>query len=210
MKVTLVRHGETDWNKVGRMQGRLDIDLNLTGIRQAHYCMKKLQNYQFDAIYSSPQRRAFQTAEIINTAFDLPIITSENLQEIDLGTWQGCTWREIQIRNRHMFSEFEKGGDFSSIYGGESWLEVRERMMSFLQSLLFTGKKDILIVSHGGAIRMLLSGLLDIPLSKRMTLDIYNLALSKVRYDESKKKWYVECINEYSYLDEMLEKKSTI
>ncbi len=207
MRVIFVRHGETDWNKIGRIQGRLDIGLNINGIRKAHYCKKKLQNYNVDAIYSSPQKRAYQTSEIINAAFNLPIRQSNMLQEIDLGTWQGLTWREVELKNRNLFMKYEKDGDFSSIYGGESWLDVQSRMVDFLDMVLYSPYENVVVVSHGGAIRMLLSAVMGLPISSRTNLDIYNLSLNVVRYVKEKKRWQVETINEHSYIGEMLDKK---
>ncbi len=206
MRVIFVRHGETDWNKVGRMQGRLDIELNLNGVRQAHFCKKKLKNFKVDAIYTSPQLRAYQTAEIINSAFSLPLNTSELLQEIDLGSWQGYTWREIEMKNRNLFLEYEKGGDFSSVYGGESWVDVQTRMLEFLDMLLLTPYEDVVVVSHGGAIRMLISAVMGLNIGQRTYLDIDNLSLNIVRYLEDKKRWQVVTLNEHSYIDEMLAK----
>ena len=79
MKVTFVRHGQTDWNKVGKQQGRMDIPLNATGIEQAHQTAELLKSEPFDRVYSSPLTRARQTAEIICENRDIPIILEPRL-----------------------------------------------------------------------------------------------------------------------------------
>lgn len=90
MKTTLllVRHGETEWNKLGKFQGCTDIELSKDGINQAENLKLKL-NEEFDVIYSSPLKRAYETAKILAKDKDITIL--EDIREINFGEWEGLT-----------------------------------------------------------------------------------------------------------------------
>src|SRR5262249_52425940 len=90
--LVVVRHGQTDWNIEGRFQGQLDIPLNAAGRKQAEDLRHRLSGLDFDATFSSPLRRAVETAQII--AGSLPIRADERLTEIHHGYWQGKTKRD--------------------------------------------------------------------------------------------------------------------
>ncbi|MEK4868207.1 histidine phosphatase family protein [Niallia sp. FSL W8-1348] len=98
MKIYLIRHGETDWNVQGKIQGSKNIKLNSKGIIQAEQLSEKIVDlqYSFSKIYSSPQERAVQTAEILSRTTGINYIIRNGLQEIDLGEWEGRSWSEVQ------------------------------------------------------------------------------------------------------------------
>ena len=89
-RLYLVRHGQTDWNLAGKLQGQTDIPLNETGRQQAKQAKKLLGNLSFDAVYSSPLSRAVETAQLISGHSTLQIITDERIKEIAFGQWEGC------------------------------------------------------------------------------------------------------------------------
>ena len=93
-KVFLVRHGETEWNRLGKYQGCMDIDLAAEGIVQAQYISKRF-NGDFDYIYTSPLRRAVDTAEIIAAVKGIKPIIEDDIREINFGEWEGLTIKEI-------------------------------------------------------------------------------------------------------------------
>ena len=86
MKIFLVRHGETDWNLKGKIQGNTDIELNKTGIKQAYELSNKMleKNYKFSKIYSSPQKRALQTAKILSENTNIECIVVDKLKSSHL------------------------------------------------------------------------------------------------------------------------------
>lgn len=96
MKLFLIRHGQTDWNLKEKIQGSCDIELNDAGIKQAEELSSKVskEGYKFSKIYSSPQRRAVKTAEILSQATNVNFIILEGLEEINLGEWEGLSWAE--------------------------------------------------------------------------------------------------------------------
>ena len=95
MKVTFVRHGQTDWNRAGRMQGILDIPLNEKGLEQARETARLLKDEQFDAVYLSPLLRTRQTAQIICEGRRVPMIEERRLIERDMGEFEGKSWDEF-------------------------------------------------------------------------------------------------------------------
>ena len=93
--ICLVRHGETDWNAIGKLQGRTDIPLNETGIFQAEKCGEYLKESEWDFIITSPLNRAKQTAEIIKRKIDVPLLEMDHFVERHFGEAEGMTLQEI-------------------------------------------------------------------------------------------------------------------
>lgn len=139
--IYIVRHGQTDWNVEGRNQGRTDIELNETGIKQAEETAKKLEGKKFDMVFSSPLKRAYKTAQII---WDGEIIPDERLIERCNGELEG-----------KLKSEYEGLVNFAdpneNRHGVESLIDFRNRITNFFDDILkeYPGK-DILVVTHAG------------------------------------------------------------
>jgi broad specificity phosphatase PhoE len=134
----LVRHGETDWNAVGRLQGHTDRPLSDFGRRQARRLAEELEGEPFDAIYASDLARARETAEIVGERLGLPAVLSPDLREKDWGTWEGLTSVE---RDRVEFV-------------GESTEAHQERILGALRRIAeqHPGGR-VLVVTHGGSMR---------------------------------------------------------
>ena len=135
----LVRHGETDWNAEGRLQGHTDRPLNDYGRRQARTLAEQLAAEQVDAIYASDLARARETAEIVAERLGLPVAVDPDLREKDWGTWEGLTAVE---RDRVEFV-------------GESTQAHQERMLGALRRIAerHPGDGRVLVVTHGGSMR---------------------------------------------------------
>ena len=97
MQILLTRHGQTEWNVLKKVQGKVDIELNATGIKQAEETALKLKNTAIDIIISSPLKRARQTAEIINKETNLPIIIDERISERDFGEFEGMSTMDFDF-----------------------------------------------------------------------------------------------------------------
>lgn len=138
-KLLLVRHGETDWNADGRLQGQTDRPLSDFGRKQARRLADELAAEGFEAIYSSDLARARETAEIIGARLGLPVELDSDLREKDWGTWEGLTAVE---RDRVEFA-------------GESTEAHQERILRALRriSQSHPDGTSILVVTHGGSIR---------------------------------------------------------
>lgn len=135
----LVRHGETDWNADGRLQGQTDRPLSDFGRRQARRLAEELADEQLEAIYSSDLSRARETAEIVADGLGLPVVLDPDLREKNWGTWEGLTAVE---RDRVEFV-------------GESTEEHQVRILGALRRISerHPGDDLVLVVTHGGSMR---------------------------------------------------------
>ena len=134
----LVRHGETDWNAAGRLQGHTDRPLNDDGRRQAKELADRLAGEGADAIYASDLVRAKETAEIVGERLGLTVVIDPDLREKDWGTWEGLTGDE----RAHV--EFE----------GESTEDHRDRVMGAVRRIVARHPEQrIVVVTHGGSLR---------------------------------------------------------
>ena len=127
MRLVVVRHGVTDWNLEGRMQGRTDIPLNAQGLVQAKAAARRLAAERLDRILSSPMSRALGTALPIASAHGLTPEVREDLHEAHMGFWEGMTWEEIGVKYPHLLAERDRQGPSYKGHGGESVLEVAAR-----------------------------------------------------------------------------------
>ena len=155
MAVYLVRHGQTDWNKNGTVQGRYDTELNQTGREQAAQAREYLKDVPLDVCFSSPLKRAMETASIILNGRDVPIKTDDRLVEMAYGVYEGTNWRaeEYQKLRRYFAYRYPKG---------ESYLDVCYRAFSFLYEIKELAQKgNVLIVCHGGIARVIHSFFVD-------------------------------------------------
>ena len=135
----LVRHGETDWNADGRLQGHTDRPLSEFGRLQAQRLAEELEGEQLEAIYSSDLARARETAEIVSERLGLPVELNPDLREKDWGNWEGLIAVE---RDRVEFV-------------GESTEAHQERMLRALRRISerHPGDRRVLVVTHGGSMR---------------------------------------------------------
>lgn len=157
--IYLIRHGETEWNLVGRWQGHADVPLNELGRRQARLLGQRLarEGVRFDAIYSSDLARAFQTAWEIGAAVRVPVQLLPPLREIDLGAWSGHTYDEIKVKFPTEVALLEAGQDIPR-GGGESIGMLRKRVVRAVEAIIAHHPNETLaLVTHGGCIRALLS-----------------------------------------------------
>jgi broad specificity phosphatase PhoE len=163
-----IRHGETDWNVEGRLQGWHDPALNAVGRRQAAVCADILRDLierdgQAPADYgyvASPLQRARQTAEIMRAALGLDpgdYHVDARLREIGFGEWEGLTFRDVRSRAPQALAERERNKWSFVPPGGESYAQVALRMREWYDAL--DGKT--VVVAHGGTARALI-GLLGI------------------------------------------------
>ena len=148
MILMFVRHGVTDWNIQERFQGQLDVPLSNVGCLQAEVLKRHLAGVAFDAIYSSPLRRAYQTAHVI--AGRNRILTDWRLAERHHGIWQGRRKQEIALRWPDLWERWDKQPISFTPQGGECAMQVQSRVQDFLQSI---EGKTVLCVSHGVVIQ---------------------------------------------------------
>jgi len=157
VRLILVRHGETDWNRVNKLQGRIDILLNKNGIRQIRKTATKLKKSgeKPRIIIASPLARAMQSAGIISTILEIPFTTNQNLSERDFGRLEGLTWKEINKLYGPNFKERDRKQQYDyRPYGGESAEEVGKRISNFLDYVRKKySRKTVVVVTHAGVLR---------------------------------------------------------
>lgn len=150
--ILLARHGETDWNREGRFQGWADPPLNATGRAQAVDLSVQLMAEELAAVYSSPLRRAYETAEVVAASRGLEPVTVDALREVDVGSWSGLSRAEIEQRFPEQYARWLDYGQ--GWEDGETYEQMVDRVVEALQELA-EGRdgERILAVTHGGPMR---------------------------------------------------------
>lgn len=172
MNIYIVRHGETKWNKEGRLQGWLNSELTDYGLQQAELLKEQLPT-TFDKVYSSPSKRAVHTAKIL-TEDKHPIILDERLKEIHLGSWQGRLIADIQKEDATRYEMYYNAPEKYTPDEGESIEQLKMRMNDFLQQCTSENAENVLVVTHGVSIRALLLAVYDWPVRKIWDFDEIN------------------------------------
>ncbi len=165
MSILFARHGETDWNIEKRIQGTTDIPLNDNGIRQAELLSGNLkkENVTLCRIYSSYQRRALTTAEIIGMRHHVPVKVIPGLEEMNLGLFEGHTWAETEKRYPDEMKKWQSDKRYQKAPGGESCQDLLERLFAALDRILketeaeISRGRDVLILTHGMVLLSLLT-----------------------------------------------------
>jgi probable phosphoglycerate mutase len=190
LTIWLVRHGETESNVAGVFQGQLDIPLNARGEAQARAVADHLARERFDAVYASDLQRATRTAEIVAGAFGLTPTLDGNLRERHYGTLQGERYERAAdlLAPLGLQSAGEGGVGSPSLPGGETLISLRRRARVFSARLDASHPCDaghaVLVVSHGGLLRVLLTVLLDLPASARQRFAFGNCGISRISRHE--------------------------
>ena len=186
----LLRHGESEGNAQGRMQGRRDYPLSALGREQAARAAAFIaaSGLQLNAVYSSPLKRAFETASIVAQGGVRPeAVIDEDLPEIGAGSLEGMNETEIrEAQPEFMHRPLHETGDFAS-YGGESYADVQARLtrlMARLQARHRAPEERVLLVGHGGFHYQLVKALLCEPIPRVCILKFGNCTLSLVRMRE--------------------------
>jgi broad specificity phosphatase PhoE len=162
--VILVRHGQTEWNRIERFRGRADVPLNDTGLAQAEAAARRLsRGPRPAAVYSSPLSRAMVTAEKIAGAHGLEVRPHDGLIDIDYGRWRGLTPREVGERWPRELDAWYRRPQAARIPSGESLTVVRERAMGAVHDLVRAhGQSTVVLVAHTVVNRLVLLGVLGL------------------------------------------------
>jgi 2,3-bisphosphoglycerate-dependent phosphoglycerate mutase len=152
----LFRHGETDWNREGRMQGQTDTPLNATGLAQAEALADRLRAHQLDAIVSSDLSRALTTARIVAAALGVPLTTDHGLRETSVGAAEGMIWADAKARFGEALTERWYSDSDAAFPGGESGIATLTRGLAALRRYAAAHTYQRIGVStHGAMLRQL-------------------------------------------------------
>ncbi len=199
-RLYLVRHGETVWNREGRVQGHTDIPLSAGGIEQTRRLAMRFQGEQIDAVWSSDLNRAKTTAAAIADPRGLGVVTTSLLRETMLGEWEGLTEPEVAARGDS--EHWELWRSEPTVHrppGSEPLEEVWDRMIRALGDLRRALPDGTAVISgHGGSLRVLLCDAIGAPLSSLNCFSLENTSVSLIEYAEART--WVRFVNDTCHL----------
>ena len=183
MKIYLIRHGQTDWNLQGRIQGSHDIPLNEMGLKQAECLAQGMKNRPVKKIFCSTLKRALTTAKALGTIQNAPIIEKRQLIEVEFGEWEGLTWNEIQKTYPKEYRHWSLRPAESAPPGGENQNEILNRCRQVVKEIINEtgGREDVAVVSHGATLAYLLTCMLK-PNSLEESIIVENASITTVNY----------------------------
>lgn len=182
MKIYLVRHGETMWNKARKLQGQSDVPLNEYGRKLAYITAEGLKDISFDAVYASPLGRAVETAQIISGDRQIPFTTDERLMEMCFGVEEGADIPAIKKNPKDpLYNFLNKPEAFVPPEKGESFSDIYARSRSFMENIIIPLEEkydNILLVAHGALNRSILNPICQIPVKDFWQIRLLNCAVS--------------------------------
>lgn len=198
MNIYLIRHG-----RQSSPLCNVNVDLAEEGKKQAHLLGRRLKSYNIDALYSSNLIRAVETAGILNEYLKLDHIIREDIREISFGFLEGKSNDEIEKE----FGDFKRKQlllqEDLPYPGGECGREVFDRAMETVGEIIHSDKSNVAVVTHGGVIRALVSGLLGLDMSKKLLLGISleNTSITHMVYSKDSERFYLQRFNDYAHLE---------
>jgi broad specificity phosphatase PhoE len=180
----LIRHGETQWNVDQRAQGHIDVGLSERGLEQARRLRAALAEEPLDAVYSSDLQRASVTAEVM-AAGRVSVITDARLREAHFGKFEGLTATEIEATYPEEFRAWRADSIRNRPIGGETIEELQARCMEALLEILPRHPGQcVAVVAHGGPIRAMVCGLVDLPLTFYPKIRVENTGIARVLFTD--------------------------
>ena len=184
MKLHLVRHGETEWNKLGRFQGQADIALNARGLAQAKETARAIAQDGEIALYSSPLQRTMQVANEISLLTDVPVVPVPGVKELNLGELEGVTGEEMRNLWPDVYAAWNQDPGTLAMPKGESLTQLQERTWQSILELeeSHSGDDAVVLVSHNFAIRTMIHKILGLPLANFHRLSLSLGSICTVEY----------------------------
>lgn len=179
-RLLLVRHGNTKLNSARIFVGHTDVELSVTGSRQVEKLRDRLSVEKIDVIYSSDLKRAYMSAETIASQHKMEVIACQELREFNYGKIDGSTFDEICRFHPKLAKQCAEWSLQLKFPGGESVDQLRQRVSSFLNRLhQYTPEQTVLIVAHGGLMRIMICLLLDMDLRhwRQISIDLASLSI---------------------------------
>ena len=198
MRLVLVRHGQTEWNAVGKYQGQSNVALSDMGRQQAK-CLAENFPAKLDAIYASDLDRAKETAECVGKKLCVSVRPEKSFRELSFGDWEGLTYQEISSRWPNEANKLFTAPDELQIPHGENFQGLQKRALAKINELYKEHvDQTIGIFAHGAINKTILAGLMHIPLHYLWSLRQENTAVNILRLDDGFVT--VELINSTSHL----------
>jgi phosphoserine phosphatase len=183
LRLLLVRHAETDWNRERRYQGWRDTPLSETGRGQAEAAARLLARERLAAVWSSPLARARETAAAIAAPHELPVSLAEAFKEMCFGDWEGLTRVEVSARFPALYQSWSDTPHLVAVPGGETLAQVRRRVLEGLEELRAAHDgQTICLVAHGISNRILILEALGLGLDRVWSLEISSTGISELEF----------------------------
>ena len=200
MRLILVRHGETKWNREGRFQGQSQVELNDRGVEQARQVAGALVSWKPTALFSSPLPRTLMTASMISKNVGLTVEPREGLKEVNLGVLEGITGKMMRSQYAELYTSWREDPSDVVFPQGESIRQLQTRAWRAIEEMENANAEGTVVaVSHNFAIRSILCACLGLPLSMfhRLRVDLASISVISFSADSPQ----VLTINERCHLD---------
>jgi len=161
-EIIIARHGETEWNREEIFRGRVDVELNETGIRQAELLARYLRDREIEAISSSPLKRAGRTAEIIAQHHPVTVEVTPGLIDFNYGDWQGLSHKQVIEKYPAVYREWLNNPHQVTMPGGENLDAVRQRAMAVIGGVITQHQGTVVLASHRVVNKVLILALLGL------------------------------------------------
>ncbi|MFV9504721.1 MAG: histidine phosphatase family protein [Oscillochloridaceae bacterium umkhey_bin13] len=200
MRLIIVRHGESEWNRIHRYQGQLDAPLSELGLQQAQALAERLKSEPIDHMYTSRLQRAARTAAAIAAYHPgVPLVESEALLEIHHGEWQGKFADEIEANYAAGLAEWRAHPTRSQMPGGESFSNVLKRTLDFREQLVAEHHdQTVLISTHDVIVKILVADALGMNMDRINRIWVTNASISVIEYGDDLP--YLVSLSEASHL----------
>lgn len=201
-KLYLIRHGESEWNALKKIQGQQDVPLTEKGTKQAELTGKRLIKEDIKKIYSSDLKRAYQTAKIIGNILNVEVIPIKELREINFGIWEGLNSDILESKYPKEHELWLKQPEKLKIDGAETIFEVQKRAMESINKIISDNDNEdnILIVSHGATLKTIILGLLGVDISHFKNMSLKNVSISIIEFRQFNK--VLTLLNDTSHIKE--------
>lgn len=202
MRLFLVRHGETDWNKKGIFRGTADVPLSDTGRAQVASLGKAFFDNPIRKIYSSPLSRALDTAKAIARGHrqERIITIDEGLTDIDRGKWEGLTHQQAKEKYPELYEKWLLTPQEVQFPGGNTLPHIQNQARAVIDRIQRELDGDVVVITHHVVIRALLCSLLDINLSHFRSFEAFPASIGQLRFEYSK--WVLYRLNDVCHLAE--------
>ncbi|MBM3224037.1 MAG: histidine phosphatase family protein [Candidatus Tectomicrobia bacterium] len=197
--IYVVRHGATDWNHSGRIQGHMDVPLNETGRAQARLASRRLAAVGATALYSSDLARAAETAQIIGHSTGLQVTQRPGLREIHFGVWQGLSSPEIRERDPEVYAARRANPYDVAPAGAETWRNFYARALQTVEEILAqTDAERLIMVTHSGVCTVMGLRALGFDCTGKRTFDSHNCGIHTIAVQGVS--WRAVMLNDIAHL----------
>ena len=184
--ITLIRHGETEWNLSGRWQGHADSPLSPCGLSQAKALGERILGEKFDFYFSSDLGRAMHTSKLVGGPSGMIAESNSGFRERDLGVLEGLNTKEMEQSQPGAYKSFRNDGPDFQVPNGESFRQFYDRCANAIEELAqkYRGGR-IAVVTHGGVLGAIFRYVLNIPLEAERNFVLLNCSINRIEKKES-------------------------